>query len=117
MSIFYILGTVYSPTEAIENLLDDSFGLKAMGYEVFLDVENLIRMDSASKVDYYTKGVKGGVIAPNEARIKFNLKPVTGGDSVYMQQQNFSLEALSKRDAKDDPFANSKGGTNDANSG
>lgn len=105
-----------SPTEAIENLLDDSFGLKAMGYEVFLDVENLIRMDSASKVDYYTKGVKGGIIAPNEARIKFNLKPVTGGDSVYMQQQNFSLEALSKRDAKDDPFANSKGGKDAANS-
>ncbi len=105
-----------SPTEAIENLLDDGLGLKAMGYEVFLDVESLIRMDSASKMDYYTKGVKGGIVAPNEARIKFNLKPVTGGNSVYLQQQNFSLEALSKRDAKDDPFASSKGGKDAPNS-
>lgn len=83
---------------------------------MFLDVESFIRMDSSSKMDFYTKGVKGGVIAPNEARIKFNLKPVDGGWSVYMQQQNFSLEALAKRDSQDDPFSKSNGGNNAANS-
>ncbi|WP_151838101.1 MULTISPECIES: phage portal protein [unclassified Acinetobacter] len=116
VNILYYGDCLQSPTEAIENLLDDGLGLKAMGYEVFLDVESLIRMDSASKMDFYTKGVKGGIIAPNEARIKFNLEPVAGGWSVYMQQQNFSLEALSKRDAKDDPFASSKGGKDAPNS-
>lgn len=116
INLVYYGDCLQSPIEAIENLLDDELGLKELGYEVFLDVESFIRMDSSSKMDYYTKGVKGGVIAPNEARIKFNLKPVAGGWSVYMQQQNFSLEALAKRDSKEDPFANSKGGKNAADS-
>lgn len=116
INLVYYGDCLQSPIEAIENLLDDELGLKELGYEVFLDVESFIRMDSSSKMDFYTKGVKGGVIAPNEARIKFNLKPVAGGWSVYMQQQNFSLEALAKRDSKEDPFANSKGGKNAADS-
>lgn len=116
VNLLYYGDCLQSPIEAIENLLDDSLGLKKMGYEVFLDVESLIRMDSSSKMDYYTKGVKGGIIAPNEARIKFNLKPVAGGWSVYMQQQNFSLEALAKRDSQADPFSKSSGGKNAADS-
>jgi phage portal protein BeeE len=44
-------------------------------------------------------------MAPNEGRAKFDLKPVKGGDSPYLQQQNYSLEALAKRDAQADPFA------------
>jgi hypothetical protein len=32
---------------------------------------------------------------------------VEGGDSAYLQQQNFSLEALAKRDAQPDPFGTS----------
>ncbi|ENB8525780.1 portal protein, partial [Escherichia coli] len=30
-----------------------------------------------------------------------------GGDALYLQQQNYSLEALSRRDAREDPFASS----------
>jgi len=30
---------------------------------------------------------------------------VAGGESPYLQQQNFSLAALAKRDAKLDPFS------------
>jgi phage portal protein BeeE len=37
-------------------------------------------------------------LSPNEARAKFNMPPTKGGESPYLQQQNFSLEALSKRD-------------------
>jgi hypothetical protein len=33
---------------------------------------------------------------------------VNGGESCYLQQQNFSLEALAKRDQKPDPFAADK---------
>jgi hypothetical protein len=44
-------------------------------------------------------------MSPNEGRAKFDLKPVTGGESPYLQQQNYSLEALAKRDAQADPFA------------
>jgi hypothetical protein len=44
-------------------------------------------------------------MAPDEARRKyFGLGPVTGGHTPYMQEQNYSLEALAQRDAND-PFA------------
>jgi phage portal protein BeeE len=39
-------------------------------------------------------------MTPNEAARRLNLPPVAGGDAVYRQQQDFSLEALAKRDAK-----------------
>ena len=74
-------------------------------------------MDSISQMNFYSLGVQRGIFAPNEARAVFNYKPVTGGDTPYMQQQNYSLEAISKRDAKDDPFASGSGkstGENDA---
>ncbi|MBJ9954976.1 phage portal protein [Acinetobacter baumannii] len=115
----YLNSCLQSPIEAIENCFDDAFDLKAKGYEVFLDLSTLLRMDSMSQMNFYSVGVKGGIISPNEARNQFNYSPVAGGDSVYMQQQNFSLEALSKRDAKDDPFAGNSGkstGDNNADS-
>jgi hypothetical protein len=36
---------------------------------------------------------------------------VTGGDTVYRQQQDFSLEALNKRDSQPDPFSVGEGHT------
>jgi hypothetical protein len=44
------------------------------------------------------------VMTPNEGRAKLDLKPVNGGDSVFRQQQDYSLEALAKRDTQADPF-------------
>jgi phage portal protein BeeE len=43
-------------------------------------------------------------MTPNEARRSENLPPVTGGDELYLQQQNYSLGALARRDASEDPF-------------
>ncbi len=63
-------------------------------------------------MNFYSLGVQRGIFAPNEARAVFNYEPKTGGDTPYMQQQNYSLEAISKRDSKDDPFASSSGKSN-----
>ncbi len=49
--------------------------------------------------------VKNTLLTPNEARKRENLPPLAGGDALYLQQQNYSLEALSRRDAREDPFA------------
>jgi phage portal protein BeeE len=49
--------------------------------------------------------VGAGVMSPNEGRSKLDLKPVKGGESPYLQQQNYSLAALAKRDTQTDPFA------------
>jgi HK97 family phage portal protein len=88
--------------EAIELCLDEGLGTgEKLGTE--FDIDNLLRMDTLTQMDTLDKGKN--VFTPNEARKRVNMPPVTGGDSVYRQQQDYSLEALAKRDAKDDPFA------------
>jgi len=90
--------------ESIEILLDEGMGLDPMGTEFELD--DLMRMDTPSLMKAAADGIGSGGVAPNEARSRWlNLGPVTGGETPYLQQQNYSLAALAKRDAQDDPFA------------
>ena len=103
----YYSDCLQSYIEARENLLDEGLNLRDHGVEAFLDLDVLIRMDSTSKIAYFKDGISAGIFSPNEARQKLGYLPVSGGDSPMIQQQNFSLEALSKRDAKDDPFGKS----------
>jgi HK97 family phage portal protein len=90
--------------EAFERLQDEGLGLKPNEMRTEFDLDDLLRMDSKSLAE--TEGVKvqRGISAPNESRLKFNLRGVAGGDQPYLQQQNFSLEALAKRDSQADPF-------------
>jgi HK97 family phage portal protein len=93
--------------ESAEVCLDDGLGLgSTLGIE--FDVENLLRMDSLLMAEYVTKLTGGGVLEINEARKKFNLGPTEGGDTAYLQQQNYSLAALAKRDASADPFLSTR---------
>lgn len=97
--------------ESIELLLDEGLGLvdvPAAEYGTEFDLDDLLRMDTSTKSKTWGDMVKGGIAAPNEARAAFDLEPVAGGDAVFMQQQNYSLEALAKRDAAADPFATAK---------
>jgi len=94
--------------ESIEASLDEGLGLgkmsdgKTLGIE--LDLDGLLRMDSATHIEVLSKAVGSAIMAPDEARQKRNLPPVKGGATPYLQQQNYSLEALAKRDAGEDPF-------------
>lgn len=95
--------------EAIELLLDEGLGLldKAdIGIE--FDTEPLLRMDSKARWDMYKTAIGTAGMTPNEARAREGMRPKPGGDALYLQQQNYSLEALAKRDAKPDPFATAK---------
>ena len=38
--------------------------------------------------------VIGGIFKPNDGRRRFNLKPVKGGDQVFLQKQCWPLEML-----------------------
>jgi HK97 family phage portal protein len=93
--------------EAIELLLDEGLGLVDAGYGSEFDLEGLMRMDSAALVKAVVDSVGAGIMTPNEARNKLNLGPTLGGNSPMMQQQNYSLTALAKRDAQNDPFGTS----------
>lgn len=94
--------------ESVELCLDEGLELpKPYGCE--FDLDDLLRMDSASQIKTLSEGVLGGLFKPDEARRKLNLGKVPGGSSVYLQEQNFSLEALAKRDAREDPWASRSG--------
>lgn len=93
--------------ESIELCLDEGLGLAASGPQemgVEFDLDGLLRMDSTSQMAVLKEAVGAAVMAPNEARKRIDLKPVKGGEAPLAQQQNYSLEALAKRDALDDPF-------------
>jgi HK97 family phage portal protein len=89
--------------EKIELLLARGLGIPDNN-RIELDLERLFRTDAGRRIDQLSKGVNGAIMKPNEARKSLNLPPIEGGDTVYLQQQNYSLEALAKRDA-DEPFS------------
>lgn len=109
MNLIYYTDCLQVLIEEYEYCMDDGLGIgfngntKDMGIE--LDLDGLLRMDTATQFSSLGEGVKSAILSPNEARRRVNLKPVTGGESPLAQQQNFSLQALAKRDAKDDPFS------------
>lgn len=87
--------------ESIELCLDEGLGTgETLGTE--FDLDQLLKMDSATMMEVLDKS--SGKLTPNEQRKKLGLKPKAGGDSPMLQQQNYSLEALAKRDLQADPF-------------
>jgi HK97 family phage portal protein len=82
--------------ESIEVCLDEGLGTgEQLGTE--FDTKNLLRMDAISQMDVLEKSK--GKLTVNEQRAELDRKPVEGGDTVYLQEQDHSLEWLSKRDA------------------
>lgn len=102
----YYSGTLQVLIESIELCLDEGLSLTTapgdMGTE--FDLDGLLRMDSATLAESLAKLITAGIMAPNEGRSRMNLAPVSGGDTPYLQQQNYSLAALNKRDTSEDPF-------------
>jgi HK97 family phage portal protein len=99
----YYSQCLQSLIENLELCLDEGLALP-VPYGTEFDLEGLLRMDTAAKVKAAADAIGAGFLAPNEARKSFDLTPVKGGQTPYLQQQNFSLAALDKRD-RDDPFA------------
>nr|WP_274709094.1 phage portal protein [Variovorax sp. S12S4] len=89
----YFSDALQSLIEEMEASLDDGLSLPAE-YRTELDLGNLLRMDPATQADVTVKLVGGGVKTPNEGRADHNLPPLEGGDTVYMQQQDFPLDQV-----------------------
>lgn len=100
----YYSDCLQSLIEEYEACLDDGLALPTT-YGVELDLDGLLRMDMGALVETLAAGVGGGVMTPNYALRKLGQDPVEGGDTIYLQQQNYSIQALSRRDAQPDPFA------------
>lgn len=104
LNVEYYSQCLQALIEAIEVCLDEGLATgEKLGTE--FDIDNLLRMDGVTQMEVLTKGA--GILKVDEMRAKLDKKPVEGGDTVYLQQQNYSLSALAKRDAQDDPFGKS----------
>jgi HK97 family phage portal protein len=79
--------------EVLERSLDRLFGLPMTEY-IQLDTTALLRTDFAGQIEGLTKGIQGGLMCPNEARLQRNLPPIAGGEAVFMQQQNVPISIL-----------------------
>lgn len=103
LNLEYYQQALQNPIESIELALDYGLGLqpdkidgRILGVEMELDA--LFRMDTLTAVKVEAEKLKAGFGTPNEARRKFDLPPVKGGNTPYLQQQNYSLDALDRRD-------------------
>ncbi|QOF71465.1 phage portal protein [Aminobacter sp. SR38] len=105
LNVEYYSQCLQSHIEAGELCLDEGLEIKN-GAGTEFEVDNLLRMDSITQMEVLDKSK--GILSPNEQRAKLDKKPVKGGNSPMLQQQNFSLEALAKRDAQADPFGGPK---------
>lgn len=88
--------------ESFELSLDEGLGLtekiegRRLGTE--FDLDDLFRMDTATKTKAAMDSINSGGMSPNEARLKyFDLGPVPGGATPYLQQQYWPLSQLSER--------------------
>lgn len=100
LNVEYYTQCLQSLIEDAESCLDEGLGLGEqfdLGTE--FDVENLLRMDGSTQADFVTKLTGGGVMTPNEARANFGLKPIAGGDTVYMQQQDIPMSVAAAQTA------------------
>jgi phage portal protein BeeE len=77
---------------------------------IMLDLDALLKMDTNTRYAAYKNAISGGWMAPNDARRRENLKPSEGGDTPYLQQQNYSLAALARRDAAQPAPSTAPGG-------
>ncbi|RWR08499.1 phage portal protein [Paenirhodobacter populi] len=96
LNIQYYSDCLQSLIEAAEACLDEGMGLDGVTMGVEFDHENLWRMDTASQMDALEK--TKSVLTLDERRARLDKKPITGGSTVYLQQQDHSIEAITARD-------------------
>ena len=109
LALGYYSQCLQSRFENIELLLDEGLGLvdvAGVTYGTEFDIDDgLLRMDTQTKVNTLSVGVRQGIFSPNEARARFDLPPVKGGEEPFLQQQNFPIDLLADRPAPASPAA------------
>lgn len=87
----YYQNALQTHIEHMEALLDEGLAIsRPLGVE--LDLAPLLRMDESKRAEVTQK--LNQTETPNEARRRFNLPPLVGGDTVYRQQQDYPLDQV-----------------------
>ena len=100
LNLQYYSQCLQSLIENFELCLDEGLELptqpRVLGTEINLD--DLLRMDSTTRTNSAQTSITSGGMTINEARRKFfDLGPIAGGDTPYMQQQMWPLNQLANR--------------------
>ncbi|HGM6729567.1 TPA: phage portal protein [Stenotrophomonas maltophilia] len=100
----YYSDALQAHIESMEELLDEGLSIsRPMGVE--LDLEPLLRMDVGKQAEVITKLTGGPVLTPNDGRLRIGYGPLEGGDTVYMQQQDFPLDQVRQNKITAEPEA------------
>lgn len=96
LNVEYYSQCLQSLIESIELCLDEGLAMAPkIGTE--FDLDGLLRMDGVSQIEYLDKAKS--VMTLDERRRRLDLKALpVGGDTVYLQQQDHSIEAIAARD-------------------
>lgn len=95
LNIEYYSQCLQSLIEDAELCLDEGLGM-AEGIGTEFDLDGLLRMDSVTQMDVLEKSKS--VLTLDERRARLDRKPVKGGATIYLQQQDHSIEAIAARD-------------------
>lgn len=96
INLLYQDGALSTHIEAMENLLDE--GLKIPNnLGIWMDTEPLLRMDVGKQAEVESKLVASKIKTPDEGRVRFNLAPTGGGDTLWGQNQDYPLAMLANR--------------------
>lgn len=96
LNIEYYSQALQGLIEDAESCLDEglNFDGKTIGTE--FETDNLWRLDSQTQMEVIERAKS--VLTLDERRQRLDYAPITGGGTVYLQQQDHSLEAIAARD-------------------
>ncbi len=100
LNLQYYADCLQKHIEKLELVLDYGLELvtaadRTLGVE--FERDDLAQMDSSSLIK--SEKEAAGLKTVNESRKRLGLPKITGGDTVYRQQQDYSIEALNRRDS------------------
>ncbi len=81
--------------ESLELCLDEGLELPDP-YGTQFDLDDLLRMDTSTLIK--AEKDAAGIKMINESRARLGLKPVPGGETVYLQEQNWPIKLLEARE-------------------
>ncbi len=93
----YFSETLQKQIVDLEAVLTNGLSLPP-NMSVNVNEKDLLRMNPEMQIAFLKEGVGAKIITPNEARAELNYEETPGGDSLWGQQQDHSLEALAERD-------------------
>lgn len=95
-NIRYYVDALHTLIEDAETCLDEGLGYDGVSVGTEFDTDSLWRLDSLTQMEVLERSKS--VLTLDERRAKLDRKPVDGGATIYLQQQDHSIEAIAARD-------------------